>query len=98
MNENFTPCVYFLASGQEGYLYIGVTSDLKQRIYQHKAKVFSQSYTARHGIDRLVWYEQHGDMEHAILREKKLKRWPRAWKFSLVKEKNPNWDDLYGTL
>jgi putative endonuclease len=69
------PCVYILASGKNGTLYVGVTSDLIGRIYQHRQKLIG-GFTARYGVTQLVWYEVHGQMESAILREKQIKKWP----------------------
>lgn len=91
------PAVYILASQRNGTLYIGVTSDLPQRIWQHKNDVV-ESFTKRYGVHLLVYYEQHGTMEQAITREKQLKKWNRAWKLRLIEEKNPNWDDLYESI
>ena len=87
------PCVYILASGHYGTLYIGVTSDLMQRLYQHRAGV-TGGFTARYKAHRLVRYEMFGDMEGAILREKQLKRWHRPWKINLIEQDNPHWVDL----
>jgi len=72
-----TPAVYILASGRNGTLYTGVTSDLLGRIYQHRAKVMG-GFTAEYGVDRLVWFEVHESMESAIVREKRIKKWNRA--------------------
>jgi putative endonuclease len=87
------PAVYILASGPNGTLYIGVTSNLVQRLWQHRDGTFS-GFTSRHGVHRLVYYEMHGDMEHAIEREKRLKKWARKWKLRLINEANPGWRDL----
>ncbi|RXZ64403.1 GIY-YIG nuclease family protein [Pelagerythrobacter rhizovicinus] len=87
------PCVYILASGRHGTLYIGVTSDLMQRLYQHRAGM-TGGFTARYKVHRLVRYEMFGDMEGAILREKQLKRWHRQWKINLIESENPHWADL----
>lgn len=92
--ESKQPCVYLLASGRNGTLYVGVTSDLVKRTWQHKQH-FVEGFTRRYGVDRLVWYEFHQSMESAILREKRLKKWKRAWKIRLIEESNPNWRDLY---
>lgn len=89
--------VYLLASGPCGWLYVGVTNDLIRRVAEHKAALVP-GYTAEHGIDRLVWYETHQYIDQAILREKRIKRWRRPWKFALVEENNPRWGDLYGDL
>ncbi|MEX1094678.1 MAG: GIY-YIG nuclease family protein [Planctomycetales bacterium] len=91
------PAVYILASKRNGTLYIGVTSDLVARIWQHKNDV-AEGFTKKYGVHSLVYFELHGDMEAAIVREKRLKKWNRAWKLRLIEEKNPNWDDLYESL
>jgi len=91
------PCVYMLASGRNGTLYIGVTSDIVKRVWQHKGK-FVSGFSAEHAVDRLVWFEMHVTMESAILREKALKRWKRAWKIRLIEERNPYWNDLFEGL
>ena len=91
------PVVYILASQRNGTLYIGVTSDLVQRVWQHQNDVF-EGFTKRHGVHLLVYFEQHADMEHAIIREKQPKKWNRAWKLRLIEAKNPNWDDLYASI
>lgn len=88
------PAVYLLASRRNGTLYVGVTSDLLARIWQHRQHVV-EGFTKRHGVNRLVWYELHGAMESAILREKRLKQWNRAWKIRLIEEANPYWRDLW---
>ena len=87
------PCVYILASARNGTLYVGVTSNLLQRIWQHSQD--ATGFTAQYAVHRLVFYELHGDMEHAIQREKRLKHWHRAWKVRLIEESNPEWRDLY---
>jgi putative endonuclease len=86
--------VYILASRIGGTLYVGVTNDLIRRVFEHKSK-FVRGFTKRYDVVRLVYYEQHDDIEEAILREKRLKKWNRAWKVRLIEEKNPNWVDLY---
>ncbi|GAB1233383.1 GIY-YIG nuclease family protein [Ferrigenium sp. UT5] len=91
------PCVYLLASKRNGTLYIGVTSDLVKRIWEHKNHVVD-GFTKQYGVDRLVWYEVHETMESAIQREKALKEWQRAWKLKLVEENNPDWKDLYDSI
>ena len=88
------PAVYLLASQRLGTLYIGVTSNLVQRIWQHREGL-ADGFTARHGVKRLVWYEQHETMPAAIAREKALKRWRRAWKIGLIEQGNPGWRDLW---
>ena len=92
-----TPCVYILASKRNGTLYVGVTSDLVQRVWQHKNHAM-EGFTKQFGVDRLVWYEVHDCMESAIHREKRLKAWKRSWKIQLIEQCNPNWLDLYGEL
>jgi putative endonuclease len=87
------PFVYILASRFRGTIYIGVTSNLMARIWQHR-KGSKPGFTSRYSICRLVHYEPFADMESAIAREKQLKRWHRQWKINLIEEKNPHWDDL----
>ena len=91
------PCVYILASDRAGTLYVGVTSDLIGRVWQHRRGVVA-GFTRRYGVHRLVYYEPLETMEQAILREKQLKRWNRAWKIRLIEERNPDWRDLYEDL
>lgn len=86
--------VYLTASKRNGTLYLGVTRDLVRRAYEHKAKT-TNGFTARHNISRLVWFEPHSDVEVAILREKEIKKWRRAWKLELIEKENPQWRDLY---
>ena len=88
------PCVYILANKPNGTLYIGVTSNLVQRVWQHKNDLV-EGFSKRYGVHRLVWYEAHESMESAIMREKMLKRWKREWKIRLIQETNPKWSDLY---
>jgi len=87
------PCVYLLARASHSTFYTGVTSFLIGRIQQHRDEVVP-GFTQRYGIKRLVWFEVHETMESAILREKRIKRWPRAWKYDLIHETNPTWRDL----
>jgi putative endonuclease len=89
--------VYVLASRKHGTLYIGVTSDLIRRIYQHKTKAV-RGFTKRYGVDTLVYFEIFDDPLSAIAREKQLKKWNREWKVQLIESKNPNWVDLSPTL
>ncbi|WP_233843834.1 GIY-YIG nuclease family protein [Dyella sp. 2HG41-7] len=91
------PSVYILASRRNGVLYVGVTSDLVQRVWQHRSG-FISSFTRAHAAYCLVWYELHETMESAISREKLLKKWHRQWKLELVERFNPYWNDLYPTL
>ena len=88
------PYVYILASKPNGTLYIGVTSDLVKRVWQHKNNQV-EGFTKKYNVHHLVWYEKHEDMQSAIVREKQIKKWNRQWKIRLVKETNPNWRDLY---
>ena len=88
------PAVYILASKRNGTLYVGVTSDLVKRVWQHKNSLV-EGFTKRYGIHQLVWYELHGTLESAIQREKRLKEWKRAWKLNLIENMNPEWKDLY---
>ena len=91
------PCVYLLASKRNGTLYVGVTSDLVQRVWQHKNDVV-EGFTKRYGVHTLVWFERHETMDSAIAREKAIKEWKRAWKLELVEMNNPTWRDLYDEI
>jgi len=86
--------VYILANHIGGTLYIGVTNDLVRRVAEHSLKV-AESFTKRHDVNRLVYFECFDEIEQAIRREKRLKKWTRAWKISLIEKDNPNWIDLY---
>ena len=88
------PAVYILTSQRNGTLYIGVTSNLIQRIWQHREGVV-EGFTQQYGVKLLVWYEQHETMESAITREKSLKKWNRDWKLRLIEKRNPQWLDLW---
>jgi len=88
------PCVYILAKDRIGTLYVGVTSDLVKRVWEHKNDS-TEGFTKRYAIHTLVWYEQHETMESAISREKAIKEWERAWKIRMIEESNPEWRDLY---
>jgi putative endonuclease len=89
--------VYILASRKHGTLYIGVTSDLLGRTYQHKTRV-TKGFTSRYHIHLLVWFECYDDPLTAIAREKELKKWRRDWKINLIERTNPEWVDLFETL
>ncbi len=89
----FEPCVYIVASRRNGTIYTGVTSNLIQRIHQHRSGTFP-GFTAEHRCTRLVWFERHETMETAIRREKRIKTWNRDWKQNLVERQNPHWSDL----
>ncbi|MEM6327692.1 MAG: GIY-YIG nuclease family protein [Bacteroidota bacterium] len=92
-----TGFVYLLASRRNGTLYLGVTSDLVGRIRQHKEGVYD-GFSKRYATHRLVWFEEHPRIVDAIAREKRLKKWRRAWKLELIEEANPGWVDLYEAL
>jgi len=93
MKQVFQPAVYLLASKRNGTLYIGGTSDLIQRIQQHRGGAVL-GFTREHSVRRLVWFEQHATMDQAILREKRLKKWNPAWKLELIEKENTGWRDL----
>ena len=91
------PCVYLLASGRNGTLYVGVTSDLIKRVYQHRNSLVD-GFTKRYAVHNLVWYEVHERMESAILQEKQIKKWQRMAKIDLIEQRNPEWRDLWHEL
>jgi putative endonuclease len=91
------PVVYILASKRNGTLYIGVTSDLSKRLWQHQNEL-AESFTRRYGVHTLVYYELHPSMIDAIQREKRLKKWNRSWKLELIEKFNPEWKDLSSTI
>ncbi len=91
------PCVYLLASQRNGTLYVGVTSNLVKRVWEHKEKL-ADGFTKKYTINQLVWYEVHETMESAISREKAIKEWKRLWKLRLIEEANPEWTDLYDQI
>jgi putative endonuclease len=91
------PVVYIVASKNNGTLYVGVTSDLVKRIWQHKNHVVT-GFTEEYEVNQLVYFEQFDDMTNAITREKVLKKWNRAWKIRLIEKSNPNWLDLYNEI
>ena len=86
--------VYVLASKPHGTLYIGSTSDLVRRVWDHKVKAVP-GFTAKYGVDRLVWFERHDTLEAAMIRERRIKDWKRGWKIQLIEQDNPQWIDLY---
>ena len=92
-----SPCVYILASKRNGTLYIGVTSDLVKRVWEHKNDLV-EGFTKEYGVHQLVYFELHEDMATAIQREKQLKKWNRNWKVQLIEKGNLQWDDLYDSL
>ena len=89
--------VYMLASARNGTLYLGVTSDLVKRIWEHRESVI-EGFTKNHGVKHLMWFEVHGDAIAAITREKQLKKWNREWKINLIQKENPDWRDLYADI
>ena len=91
------PCVYVLASKPNGTLYTGVTSALLKRVWEHKNNVV-EGFTKKYKVHRLVYYEVHQEVNEAILREKQIKKWERAWKVQLIEKDNPHWTDLYPSI
>ena len=91
------PCVYILASRRNGTLYVGLTTDLARRVFEHRTHAVP-GFTQRHRVERLVYVEFHDAVADAMLREKQLKRWKRAWKLALIERDNPQWRDLYDDL
>ncbi|HUT30363.1 MAG TPA: GIY-YIG nuclease family protein [Sedimentisphaerales bacterium] len=97
MNGNRSGFVYILASRKNGTLYIGVTSNLLERVHQHKTNVV-KAFTQKYGVRRLVYFEQYRDIRDAINREKCMKRWKRQWKINLIEKDNPEWEDMFDAL
>ena len=91
------PCVYILASQRNGTLYVGMTANLVRRVHQHRTKQI-KGFTAEHDVTRLVWFEPCPTLDAARFREKRIKRWRRAWKLALIEQENPQWGDLWGDL
>ena len=91
------PCVYLLASGRNGTVYLGVTSNLVQRVWQHRTSAVD-GFSARYDVHLLVWFEVHDTMASAIAREKRIKKWRRAWKADLIESANPYWRDLWSEI
>ena len=89
--------VYIMASGRNGTLYIGVTSNLLKRVWEHRQGV-TDGFTTRYGCKLLVWFEAHDRIDDAIHREKQMKEWRRAWKISRIEDMNPDWNDLFESL
>ena len=94
---NRQPAVYILANKRNGTLYVGVTSNLVKRVWQHRNNVV-KGFTKRYSVHQLVYYELHGTMESAITKEKMLKNWKRSWKLQLIETSNPHWHDLYTSI
>ena len=90
-------CVYIMTNRPNGTLYVGVTSVLPKRAYEHREGLVD-GFTRQYGLKRQVYYERHDTIQAAIQREKNIKHWPRAWKVRLIHAMNPEWDDLYDTL
>ncbi len=93
MHVNFQPAVYLMASKRNGTLYVGVTSNLLARVHQHRSGAV-RGFTRDYGVKLLVWFEVHSTMDSAITREKRIKKWNRAWKLQLIEAENPEWGDL----
>jgi putative endonuclease len=89
--------VYMLASQHNGTLYIGASSDLITRVWQHKNKVI-EGFTEQYDVDRLVWFEEQLDAHSMVTRERQLKKWNREWKVRLIEKRNPEWNDLYTSI
>ena len=96
MNQH-SPFVYILASKFHGVIYTGVTSNLIHRVWQHKHKL-ADGFSRQYNVDQLVWFEFHEDMYAAIVREKQIKKWKRAWKVELIENSNPDWQDQYKNI
>jgi putative endonuclease len=97
INPNTFYFLYLLASKRNGVLYLGVTSNLPRRIEQHRQGYFS-GFTKKYNVHKLVWFEEHTDIREAVLREKAIKRWRRAWKIALIEKANPDWLDLWDEI
>jgi putative endonuclease len=92
-----TPCIYILASQRNGTLYTGVTKNLVRRVWEHKTGAIN-GFTQKHGVHLLVYFETHATIAEAILRERRIKEWRRAWKLALIEQSNPQWRDLYDEI
>ena len=90
-------CVYIMANKRNGTIYLGVTSNLPQRIVQHRDELI-EGFTKKHDCKILVWYEAHGDLQNARQRELQMKKWNRLWKLRVIEEMNPDWNDLFESL
>jgi putative endonuclease len=97
INMNHSYYVYILASQRNGTLYTGITRDLHRRVWEHQNDVF-EGFTKKYGVHRLVWFEFYENVAAAIAREKRIKKWNRAWKITLIEKDNPNWSDLFWKL
>jgi putative endonuclease len=97
MHNGKQPALYILASRRNGILYVGVTSNLTKRVWEHRNNLV-EGFTKRYGVHQLVWYELHERMDSAIKWAKRLKDWKRKWKVQLIEHTNPNWEDLYSVI
>ncbi|MDJ0780038.1 MAG: GIY-YIG nuclease family protein [Gammaproteobacteria bacterium] len=95
--EEKIPCVYILTNKPDGVLYIGVTTNLAQRTWQHRQKLVD-GFSKKYNLRRLVWFERHESIVSAITREKQMKKWNRDWKIQLIEAANPAWNDLYNEI
>ncbi len=94
MNKEHRYFVYMLASQRNGTLYVGVTGNLAKRIAEHRDDI-REGFSKKYGVHMLVWFEEYGDVQDAILREKRIKKWNRSWKLELIERGNPDWEDLF---
>lgn len=90
--------LYIITNKNEGVFYIGITNNLKRRIYQHKNKVHKSTFSARYNLDKLVYFEIFDSKDEALLREARMKKWNREWKINIIKSFNPEWKDLYSEI
>ena len=90
--------VYIMTNKRNGTLYIGSTSDLIGRVFEHKRKLMPKSFTARYNLDKLVYFEHYVSLKYMVVRERQMKEWKRDWKIKLIESMNPNWDDLFNKL
>ena len=90
--------VYITTNKKDGVLYVGSTSDLIGRIFEHKNKIIPRSFTAKYNLDKLVYFEWHNRLENMVARERQIKNWHRNWKIALIEKNNPDWKDLYDQL
>lgn len=86
--------IYILCSQKNGTLYVGVTSNLQRRIHEHKSQLIMNAFTSKHNVTRLIYVEQYATFEPAVIRESRIKQWPRQWKIDLINKNNPTWDDI----
>ena len=97
MSKEHRYFVYILASEPYGTLYVGVTSNLAGRVYEHKEDL-RDGFTKKYGVHALVWFEEYGEIQMAIAREKRIKKWNRDWKIELIEKANPTWSDLFAQV